>query len=146
MRTVSHDGHDYLLLKQSGESSLVRDPDTGEQRYLPNAELEPVEGVSPLATAAGAVPAPVRRVLAATPSDRALGLLLEIDRRGPVTPRELLESYDLCESDTLGLIGEFRAAGLVEQREVPTDLGGASGYDTTDLGSEGVALLRSLEP
>jgi hypothetical protein len=144
MRTVSHDGHEYLLLKQSGESSLVRDPDTGEQRYLPNADLEPVEGTSPLVTAAGAVPASVRRVLAATPSDRALGLLLEIDRRGPVTPRELLEGYDLCESDILGLVGEFRAAGLVEQREPDTELGGARAYDTTDLGGEGLALLRSL--
>jgi hypothetical protein len=143
MRTVNHDGQEYLLLKQSGDSSLVRDPATGEQRYLPNADLEPVEGASPLVTAAGAVPAPVRRVLAATPDDRALGLLLEIDRRGPVTLRELLEGYDLCESDTLGLVGEFRAAGLVEQREPETALDGRA-YDTTDIGSEGVALLRSL--
>jgi hypothetical protein len=82
-------------------------------------------------------------VLAATPDDRALGLLLEIDRRGPVTPRELLEGYDLCESDTLGLVGEFRAAGLVEQREPETALDGRA-YDLTDLGREGVALLRSL--
>lgn len=138
MRTVRHDGREYLLLKQSGESSLVRDPATGEERYLPNEAFERVNGASPLETAAGAVPEPVRRVLVAAPDERALGLLVEIDRRGPLAPRALISSYDLCESDTLGLVGEFRAAGLIEEREEE----GIRGYDTTDTGSEGVALLQ----
>jgi len=138
MRTVRHDGREYLLVKQSEASSLVRDPATGSERYLPNEELDPVDGTSPLTTAAGAVPEPVRRVLVAAPDERALGLLLEIDRRGPLPPRVLLESYDLCESDTLGLVSEFRAAGLVEEREDS----GVRGYDTTDAGSEGLERLR----
>jgi len=138
MRTVRHDDREYLLLKQSGESSLVRDPATGEECYLPNEELDPVDGASPLETAAAVVPEPVRRVLVAAPDERGLGLLLEIDRRGPLSPRALLDSYDLCESDTLGLVSEFRAAGLVEERQEA----GVRGYDTTEAGSEGVALLR----
>ena len=38
MRTVDHDGDRYLLVKRSDESSLVRDPETGEERHLPNEE------------------------------------------------------------------------------------------------------------
>ena len=46
----------YLLLKRSGESSLVRDPGTGEERYVENSALSPVAGASPLETAANEVP------------------------------------------------------------------------------------------
>jgi hypothetical protein len=138
MQTVrTEDGREYLLLKRSQESSLVRDPATGEQRHLPNEAVEPV-GASPLETAAQSVPAPARRVLTAVHSERALGLLLELDRRGPVAVRDLLGSYDCCESDLHGLLGEFRAAGLVEEAPV----GGQAGYAATDRASEGLARLR----
>jgi len=61
MRTVCDEfGRQYLLLKESGESSLVRDPASGERRYVANDELSPATGESPLATAARAVPDPVR--------------------------------------------------------------------------------------
>jgi hypothetical protein len=138
MRTVEDaGGNRYILLKQSAESSLVRDPATGEHRHLPNDEFERVEGESPLATAAGAVPDPVRRVLLAARDERALGLLLEIDARGPIGVRSLL-AYDLCESDLHGLLAEFRAAGLIEERAVD----GERGYDTTAVGADGLATLR----
>ena len=40
MRTVRDaDGTRYVLLKQSGESSLVRDPKTGQQRHVPTDTL-----------------------------------------------------------------------------------------------------------
>lgn len=137
MRTVSDDeGRRYLLLKESSESSLVRDPTTGEERYLPNDRLDPAEE-SPLSAAARAVPAETRRVLSAVHDDRALGLLLELDRE-PRSVRELLDTTDFCESDLLGHLSEFRAAGLL----VEADVLGQRGYRTTGTASEGLAHLR----
>jgi len=138
MRTVRDEsGNRYLLLKQSGDASRVRDPVTGEERHLPNDSLEVVEGESPLETASRVVSPAVRTVVTAAHDDRALGLLLEIDERGPVDVRVLLDAYDLCESDLHGLLGEFRAAGLVREAEVA----GCRGYETTDTASEGLAVL-----
>ena len=140
MRTVRDtEGSHYLLVKESGESSLVRDPATGEQQHLPNADIETVDGESPLETAATGVPEPVRRVLTAAHDERALGLLLEIDRQGPVGVRTLLSAYDLCESDLHGLLAEFRAAGLLEE----TRTNGQRGYVTTDEASDALATLRT---
>ena len=138
MRTVEHDGDSYLLVKRSGESSLVRDPETGEEQYLPNDELVAAGG-SPLALSARRVPEPTRRLLTAVRSERALGVLLELGERGPLSVRTVLGEYDLCESDLHGLFGEFRAAGLVAETEV----GGERGYRLTDRGREGLAALRA---
>lgn len=138
MQTVEDaEGRRYLLVKRSGESSLVRDPERGVEEYRPNEELTPVEA-SPLELAASAVPATVRRVLIAIHDDRGLGLLLALDARGPVAVRDLLDRTDLCESDLHGLLGEFRAAGLVAEAEVA----GERGYRTTDDASEALAALR----
>jgi hypothetical protein len=138
MRTVRDDeGRRYLLVKESGSASVVRDPETGEERYLATDEFEVVEGESPLVTAASAVPAPVRRALSATHDDRSLGLLVELAARGPVSVRDLLSSYDLCESDLLGLLTEFRAAGLAEEARV----GGERGYDATPEARDAVDAL-----
>ncbi len=138
MRPVRDEsGTELLLVKQSDESSLVRDPETGEREYVQNDRLEPVEA-SALATAAGGVPDEVRRVLSAVHDDRSLGLLVELVERGPLAVRTLLAEYDLCESDLHGLLGEFRAAGLVEPREV----GGQRGYAATDATERAVRALR----
>ncbi|MFB6073503.1 MAG: hypothetical protein ABEJ89_00665 [Haloarculaceae archaeon] len=139
MRTVrdANDDRRYLLLESAGESSLVRDPETGERRRLPSDRLESVPDDPPLATAAAAVPEPVRRVLTAVHDDRSLGLLLEIDARSPVDVPALAAAADLCESDLNGLVGEFRAAGLIEATEVA----GVRGYETTAVASEGLAAL-----
>jgi hypothetical protein len=134
------DGRRYLLVKRSGESSLVRDPATGSESYRPNEELTPVEA-SGLEVAAEAVPGAVRRVLRATHNDRALGLLLALEDRGPTGVRTLLDRTDLCESDLHGLLGEFRAAGLVAETEVA----GERGYETTPLASEGLDRLRAAD-
>jgi hypothetical protein len=139
VRTVrDDDGRRYVLLKRSGESSLVRDPESGDRRHLPNTDLEPVDGESPLATTARAVPEPVRTVLGAVRDDRALGLLLELDARGPVAVRTLLDGTDLCESDLHGLLAEFRAAGLVTE----ADASGRRGYDTTERAGAALSRLR----
>ena len=138
MRTVRDgSGTRYILLKESGESSLVRNPETGTERHVPNEDLEPIEGESPLVTAAGAVPAPVRTVLTAAHDERSLGLLVELDSRGPLSVGTLLSSYALCESDLHGLLAEFRAAGLVEEASVT----GRRVYDATETASDALELL-----
>lgn len=138
MRTVEDDdGRRYLLLKESHEASRVRDPKTGEERYVENERLTKVRGDSPLATASTAVPAPVRRVLTAVPDERALGLLVELDDRGPLSVRTLLDAYDLCESDLHGLLAEFRAAGLVREATAA----GERGYETTEQATEALAMV-----
>lgn len=137
MTTVEHEGNTYVLVKRSSDSSLVRDPETGEECYLPNDELT-ATGESPLAVAAGSIPEPRRRLLTAVHDEQLLGLLVELDDRGPLSVRELLGRYDLCESDLHGRVGELRAAGLVRE----TDVGGERGYGTTDLASDGLAGLR----
>ncbi|WP_435345502.1 DUF7346 family protein [Haloarchaeobius sp. HRN-SO-5] len=139
MRTVRDaDGNSYLVVKESDESTLVRDPETGTERYVANESLHDATGSSPLDVAASAVSPGVRRVLSATHDDRSLGLLVELVDRGPVGVRTLLGEYDLCESDLLGLLTEFRAAGLVEEARVA----GERGYEATDLAVEGVGELR----
>lgn len=139
MRTVrDSEGTRYVVLKKSSESSLIRDPHTGERRQVPNADLEPVTGESPLDTSARAVHEPVRQVVTAVRDERALGLLLELDVRGTVSVRALLDETELCESDLHGMVAEFRAAGLVAE----TRVGGERGYETTEAAEVGLATLR----
>ncbi|WP_123537413.1 DUF7346 family protein [Halosimplex salinum] len=143
MRTVRDEsGRRYLLLKESSDSSRVRDPETGEERHVANEQLETVDGESPLETASRAVPDAVRSVLGAVHDDRSLGLLLEIDARSPVDVRTLMGAVDLCESDLHGLLSEFRAAGLI----VETDEPGVRGYETTDTATRGLDTLTDAEP
>lgn len=145
MRTVEDDGgRRYVVVKESQEASRVRDPKTGEERYVENERLTPVDGDSPLVTAATAVSPPVRRVLTAVPDERALGLLIELDDRGPLSVRTLLDAYDLCESDLHGLLAEFRAAGLVREATIA----GERGYETTEDVTGALAVLtgRGDEP
>jgi hypothetical protein len=138
MRTVrDSSGKTYLLVKESSDSCKVRDPETGEEFYRDRDGLESVEGESPLTTAAQAVPEPARRLLTATPDERALGLLVELRERGPLSVRYLLDATDRCESDLLGVLTEFHAAGLIEERRVA----GERGYATTELADEGLAAL-----
>lgn len=130
MRTVeTPDDERYLLVKRSSESSRVRDPATGEEQYLANDDLTPVDA-GPLETAAAAVPDATRTLVTATHDERALGLLLELRRRGPVAVRDLLGDYDLCESDMLGILTEYRVAGLVDE----ADVAGERGYRLTERG------------
>ena len=138
MKAVEHGDERYLLVKQSSESSRVRDPATGEERYLPNEELTVLDD-GPLETAAAAVEGPLRALLRATNDDRGLGLLVELHTDGPLAVRDLLARYDLCESDALGLVTEFRVAGLVSE----TTVAGERGYALTDQGREAVDALLS---
>ena len=138
MRTVRDDaGNRYLLVKRSSESSRVRDPETGAERFLPNEELEVLDD-DPLALAARAIPESVRLVCRAARTDAALGLLVELDERGPTSARALLERYDRCESDLHGLVSELVAAGAIER----ADVFGERGYRLTEEASDGLDRLR----
>ena len=138
MRAVEHGDERYLLVKRSDDSSRVRDPATGEERYLPNEELTVLDD-GPLETAATAVEPPLRALFRATSDDRGLGLLVELQAGGPLPVRDLMSRYDLCESDALGLVTEFRAAGLVSE----TTVAGERGYALTDRGAAAVEALLS---
>ena len=142
MQTVRDaDDREFLLVKRSEESSRVRDPATGEERYLDNDDLTMVDGESPLETAARGVPEAVRRVLKATHNDRSLGLLLEVVDRGPVSVLVLMDDYDMCESDLHGTLSEFRAAGLVRE----ADAAGRRGYEATETAVSAAAFLRDRD-
>ncbi len=139
MRTVRDaDGTTYLLVKRSDESSRVRNPETGAERYVANADLEVLTGESPLETAAVGVPESVRRIIGAVHDDRTLGLLVVIVDEGPLSVLELMDGVDMCESDLHGRLAEFRAAGLI--REVDVD--GRRGYEATETAEEAVEGLR----
>lgn len=140
MRTVEDAaGRRYLLLKRSRDSSLVRDAETGEQSYHPTDELTVVGGASPLVTAAEGVPEAARRLVTAVRDDRTLGLLVALEAADGLAARTLLDAEDYCESDLHGLVGELRAAGLVE----PTSVDGEDGYRLTDGAAAAVRALQS---
>jgi len=133
-------GNRYLLLKRSGESSLVRDPETGERQHLPNDEIE-LLAESAVPTVLDAVPDEVVTLVTAVHDERVLAVLLELDAEGPMAVRTLLAEYDFCESDLHGLLGELQAAGLVAE----TTVVGERGYETTAAGERALTALRSRD-
>lgn len=138
-RVVRDDaGNRYVLEKRSGESSRVRDPETGERSHLPNESLEPVDA-SPLDVATAALSSEGVALVTGVPDERALGLLVELDAAGPFAVRTLLDSYDFCESDLHGLLAELRAAGLVAE----TIVAGERGYEATELANEALDIIAS---
>ncbi len=139
MQTVrDDDGHRYLLLEAGAETSLVRDPATGETERRPSDSLTRCEDAPPMTTAAAAVPAPARHVLTAAHDERTLGLLVDLVDRGPTPVRTLVDASEFCESDLHGRLAEFRAAGLVAE----TAVAGEPAYEPTDDAVAGVAHLR----
>lgn len=140
MQTVrDEEGTEYLLVKQSGDASRVRDPNTGTEQYVPNERLAHVEGTPRLETAAASVSASTQQLITAVRDTRSLGLIIEVVDRGPVSVIELLDEYELCESELHGLLGEFRAAGLFEETQVH----GRRGYDATAMAREAIADLQN---
>ncbi|TMT85959.1 hypothetical protein E2L06_04870 [Haloterrigena sp. H1] len=140
MNTVEDDtGKRYLLLKHSDSASLVRDPETGNECYVQNDRLEPVDGESPLETAARSVGDPVVTLLTAVHDEEALGLLIELADRGPLGVRTLLDAYEFCESDLHGRLTVLAAAGLLEE----TEIAGERGYQVTDTCE---IALESIRP
>lgn len=128
MKTVrDDDGKRYLLVKRAESASLVRDPATGNECYVQNDRLEFLEA-SGLETAAATVDDSVRTLLTTVHDEETLGLLLELETRGPLGVRTLLDRYELCESDLHGRLTVLSTAGLLAE----TDVGGERGYRVTD--------------
>lgn len=142
MRTVRDEsGKRYVVVKASGESSLVRDPEDGSERYLDNDRLEPLDGVAPLEAAASGIPDAVRGLFRGVHDDVGLGLLADLTDRGPVPVRDMMDEYDQCESDLHGRLAELRAAGLIEERQVA----GERAYGATDRTVEALESLRDAD-
>lgn len=95
------------------------------------------DGESPLVATAGALPTGIVALITGVPDERALGLLLEIDSRGPTAVRTLLGTCDLCESALHGRLAELQAGGLLAE----TRVAGERGYETTDTASAALARL-----
>ncbi|MEF8814081.1 MAG: hypothetical protein V5A55_09715 [Halovenus sp.] len=132
-RTVRDgDGNRYVLLKESTDSSLVRNPETGERRHVSNEDIEYVDDEGPLESAARHVSEPTHELLGAVPDERALGLLVELEAAGPMAVRALLGSYDLCESDLHGSLVELQAGGMIAE----TTVAGERGYEVTERARE----------
>lgn len=141
MKTVRDDtGKRYLVLKQSDSASLVRDPDTGNECYVQNDRLESVDE-SALETAARTISSPVRMLLTAVHDDETLGLLVELDERGPLGVRTLLDRYDVCESDLHGRLTVLSASGLVAE----TDVAGERGYELTETCERALGAIRTTD-
>ncbi|WP_394741501.1 DUF7346 family protein [Natronococcus roseus] len=129
MKPVQDDtGKRYVLLKRSEHASLVRDPETGNECYVQNDRLEHLAEESVLETAARTVEGPVRTLLSAVHDETALGLLVELGKRGPLGVREMIGVYDCCESDLHGRLTVLTAADLIAE----TDVAGERGYRLTD--------------
>lgn len=137
------DGTRYLRLQRSSDTSLVRDPVTGEERYVENDRLEPIDD-APLAIAARGVDEDVRSLVVAVPDERTLGFLLELADHGPLGVRTILDAYEFCESDLHGRLTMLTMAGVLEQ----TTVAGERGYALTESGRAGLEALRgrSREP
>lgn len=133
------DGTRYLLLKRSSDSSLVRDPTTGEKRYIPTDRLEALPEESTLETAAAGIDDSVRTLLLSIPDERTLGLVLEIDAHGELGIRTILDRYDFCESDLHGRLAVLNATGVLEE----TTVNGERGYTLTPEATQAISVLRT---
>ncbi|ERH09366.1 MAG: hypothetical protein J07HX64_01119 [halophilic archaeon J07HX64] len=131
------EGTRYILEKRSADSSRVRDPETGERLHFPNDSLEPVDA-SPLNVATDALSGEAVTLVTRVPNERALGLLVDLDERGPTGVRRLLDVTDLCEGDLHGLLAALQAGGLLAEVTVA----GERGYETTETASAALDRLR----
>lgn len=139
MRTVEDEsGRRLLVVKRAAESWLVRDPESGAERYVDPADLRTVDDAAPLETAARGLDDDARRLVLAVRDDRALGLLCHLNAAGPCSVVALMDETDLCESELHGTIAEFRAAGLLAAERVD----GQRGYGLTDAGRAALDRLR----
>ncbi|ELY43394.1 DUF7346 family protein [Natronorubrum sulfidifaciens] len=140
MKTVHDDtGKRYLLLKRSEHASLVRNPQNGNECYIQNDRLEDDTDESALEIAARTISDPVRTLLTNVHDEATLGLLVELENRGPLGIRTLLGEYDFCERDLHGRLTVLSAADLLEEVEVA----GERGYRLTESGAIALEQLST---
>ncbi|OVE86050.1 DUF7346 family protein [Natronolimnobius baerhuensis] len=139
MKTVQDDtGKRYLLLKQSTQASLVRDPDTGNECYIQNDRLESSDE-STFETLAQTISPAVRTLLTNVHDETTLGILLELEARGPLSVRALLEADTCCESDLHGRLTVLSSADLIDE----TAVGGERGYRLTEECTTALEAIRT---
>jgi hypothetical protein len=132
------DGNRLLLRKESGDSALVYDPESGEERHVERSTLTPLEEPPLEATARAAIGDEVRQLLLAIPNERALGLLVTLADRGPQSVRTMMTETTFCESDLSGLLASLAAAGVIEE----SDVAGERGYAITPTARRSLEALR----
>lgn len=132
MRIVrDDDGRFSVLVDATGSTCRARSLHDGTERTVPSDELTVVEPADALDVLG--IDADERdslRKMART--DRAIGLLVELNTAGPLSVRTILDRFDICESDLHGLVTELRAAGFLE----PATVYGERGYRTTDRATD----------
>ncbi|MFW6435455.1 MAG: DUF7346 family protein [Halovenus sp.] len=120
MRVVS-DGESYFILQQVlAEDCRLRHFPSGSVTTRPCESITPVNSDD-----LGEIFEEVDTDVAVSPA--ATSLLLELAVGGPASARELLDRFDVCESDLHGAVSELRAAGVLE----PTTVYGERGYRAT---------------
>lgn len=122
-------GNRYILEKESGSSSRVRDPETGERMHLPTETLEPVADTTPFDGAGETLDPASVSISDGITDRRSLGLLAHLDEHGPQSVRALLGESTLCESDLHGRLTELTAAGLLTE----VTIHGERGYELTEV-------------
>lgn len=139
-RTVEDpDGNRYVLEEHEEPESRVFDPASGTRQQLPTDDLTPVDEPPQLAAMARSLgPGSVFR-FDGVHDERSLGLVLELERRGPSAVRTLLDMTTLCESDLHGYLGELQAGGLIREETVH----GERGYALTETAMSRLSELRN---
>ena len=132
------EGTRYILEKRSSDASRVRDPTTGERLHLPNDELEVVSGESALSLAAQTVSPDVVSLITSVPDERTLGLLLELERRGPTPVRTILDISTFCESDLHRRVALLTARDIIRE----TKRNGERCYELTEGGHRGLSAIK----
>jgi hypothetical protein len=132
------DGNRLVLQKESGDTALVYDPESGEERHVERSTLTATDAPPLEATAQAAIDDDLRQLLLAIPNERALGLLVTLADRGPVSVRTMMTETTFCESDLSGLLASLTAAGLIEE----SDVAGERGYAITPPARRALETLR----
>ena len=132
------EGRRYILEKRSSDASRVRDPATGERLHLPNDELDVVSGESALSLAAQTLSADAVSLITSVPDERTLGLLLELESRGPMSVRTVLDISSFCESDLHRRVALLVARDIIRE----TTINGERGYELTDRGQRGLSAIK----
>lgn len=139
-RTVEDtDGNRYVLEEHSEPESRVFDPATGTRRQLPTEDLAPVDEPPQLAAMARSLGPGTVFQIDGVHDELGLGLILELERRGPTSVRTLLDVTELCESDLHGYLGELQAGGLIRE----TTVYGERGYEVTEAATSRLAGIRN---
>lgn len=139
-RTVEDaDGNRFVLEEHAKPESRVFDPATGTRRELPTEDLAPVEETPHLAAMARSLGPGSVFQFDGVHDERSLGLVLELERRGPTAVRTLLDITELCESDLHGYLGELQAGGLVRE----TTVQGERAYELTETATSRLSGVRN---